>query len=183
WLRGAPVATAATWANACGAFAVSRLLCSPEYPTFEELSHFLAHGSSERALRKDEALNHIHWATTRRAQPASLMALAIDHRSQLEVIADRAGVPRSRINGFKTLAVAAAAEVAGGRPGYGVLLDETYGREALFAAARQPFWIGRPVELPGSRPVRFEFGNDIGDRLAEWPVTHTVKCLAFIHPD
>ena len=41
WLGGESLATAATWANACGAFAVSRLLCSPEYPTFEELQYFL----------------------------------------------------------------------------------------------------------------------------------------------
>jgi 5-dehydro-2-deoxygluconokinase len=183
WLRGEALATSATWANACGAFAVSRLLCSPEYATFEELTYFLKNGSRHHALRKDEALNHIHWATTRRAQPEGLMALAIDHRTQLEAIADRVGAPRSRINAFKTLAVAAAAKVAGGQPGYGVLLDETYGREALFAAAREPFWIGRPVEQPGSRPLRFEFSQDIGARLAEWPVTHTIKCLAFFHPD
>src|SRR5262249_32762342 len=41
WLHDEPLATAATWANACGAFAVSRLLCSPEYPTFDELQLFL----------------------------------------------------------------------------------------------------------------------------------------------
>src|SRR5690606_28278954 len=41
WLRGEPLETAATWANACGAFAVSRLLCSPEYPTWPEVAHFL----------------------------------------------------------------------------------------------------------------------------------------------
>src|SRR5690606_25212190 len=45
WLEGESLATAATWANACGAFAVSRLLCAPEYPTFKELEHFLLHGS------------------------------------------------------------------------------------------------------------------------------------------
>ena len=67
WLRGEPHATSATWANACGAFAVSRLLCSPEYPTWTELQTFLEKGSPHRALRRDEALNHIHWATTRRA--------------------------------------------------------------------------------------------------------------------
>jgi len=89
WLKGEPPATAATWANACGAFAVSRLLCSPEYPTWAELSHFLKHGSPHRALRKDAAINHLHWATTRRSQPESLMALAIDHRAQLEAIADQ----------------------------------------------------------------------------------------------
>ena len=80
WLGGESLATAATWANACGAFAVSRLLCSPEYPTLEELQFFLKNGSQHRALRKDEAINHIHWATTRRRDIPSLMALAIDHR-------------------------------------------------------------------------------------------------------
>ena len=53
WLGGESLATAATWANACGAFAVSRLLCSPESPTFEELQYFLRNGSPHRALRKD----------------------------------------------------------------------------------------------------------------------------------
>ena len=63
WLGGESLQTAATWANACGAFAVSRLLCSPESPTFAELQYFLKNGSPQRALRKDEAINHIHWAT------------------------------------------------------------------------------------------------------------------------
>ena len=80
WLGGESLETAATWANACGAFAVSRLLCSPEYPTFEELQFFLKNGSRHRALRKDEAINQVHWATTRRRDIPSLMALAIDHR-------------------------------------------------------------------------------------------------------
>lgn len=183
WLKGEPWETCATWANACGAFAVSRLLCSPEYPTWEELQYFLEHGSEHRALRRDAALNHIHWATTRRAEPDRLMAFAIDHRAQLEALADAAGVPRGRINDFKRQAVKAAARVAEGRPGFGMLLDEHYGREALFDAARERFWIGRPVELPGSRPLRFEGSADLGSRLIEWPVTHTIKCLSFYHPD
>ncbi|MEP2119736.1 bifunctional 5-dehydro-2-deoxygluconokinase/5-dehydro-2-deoxyphosphogluconate aldolase, partial [Bauldia litoralis] len=182
WLRDEPIATAATWANACGAFAVSRLLCAPEYPTWEELNWFLDHGSSYHALRHDPVLNHIHWATTRRPQPEGLMALAIDHRIQFDAMADRAGVSRDRIADFKVLAVAAAAKVADGRPGFGMLLDETHGRDAMTAAATHPLWIGRPVELPTSRPLRFEFTQDIGGRLAEWPVTHTVKCLAFMSP-
>jgi 5-dehydro-2-deoxygluconokinase len=183
WLRGEQHATSATWANACGAFAVSRLLCSPEYPTWTELQMFLEKGSPHRALRKDEAINHVHWVTTRRAQPETLFALAIDHRAQLEKIADEVGAKRERIGAFKRLAVKAAVKVAGGRPGFGTLLDGTYGRDALFDAAKHPLWIGRPVELPGSRPLRFEEGADIGSRLMEWPVTQTVKCLAFYHPD
>ncbi|WP_181708621.1 bifunctional 5-dehydro-2-deoxygluconokinase/5-dehydro-2-deoxyphosphogluconate aldolase [Chthonobacter rhizosphaerae] len=183
WLRGEPHATSATWANACGAFAVSRLLCAPEYPTFEELRHFLEKGARTRALRKDPDLNHIHWATTRRAQPAGLMALAIDHRAQLEEIADRAGADRGRIADFKVLAVEAAARVARGREGFGMLLDGTHGGKALFKAARHPFWIGRPVEKPGSRPLDFDRMPDLGSHLTEWPVGHTVKCLCFYHPD
>jgi 5-dehydro-2-deoxygluconokinase len=63
-----------------------------------------------------------------------------------------------------------------------VLLDGDYGREALFEAAAQGFWIGRPVERPGSRPLAF-IAADLGSHLAEWPVTQTVKCLCFYHPD
>ena len=162
---------------------MSRLLCSPESPTFDELTFFLENGSPNRALRKDEAINHVHWATTRRPQPSRLTALAIDHRAQLEEMARNAGASPDRINAFKRCAVRAAAEVADGRDGFGVLLDDQYGREALFDAAGHPLWIGRPVEEPGSRPLRFQYDQDIGGRLAEWPVTHTVKCLAFYHPD
>ncbi|WP_164854826.1 5-dehydro-2-deoxygluconokinase [Devosia sp. 1566] len=184
WLRGEDHATSATWANACGAFAVSRLLCSPEYPSWAELNHFLAKGSSERALRKDAELNHIHWATTGRRQIPSLMALAIDHRSQLEDLAGGDPQKLARIPAFKALAVKAAAAIAGGRPGFGMLLDDKYGRDALFAAAALPdFWIGRPVELPGSRPLRFEFSQDLGSRLVDWPVDHCLKVLCFYHPD
>ena len=178
WLRGEPLATAATWANACGAFAVSRLLCSPEYPTWEELKYFLKNGTTQRALRKDAALNHIHWATTRRPQPETLLAFAIDHRAQLEAVADRHGTPRSRLEPFKVLAVQAATKVARGRPGFGMLLDSTYGWKALYKATKAGLWIARPVEKPSSRPLEVESMN-----LAEWPVTHTVKCLCFYHPD
>ncbi|KRA50761.1 bifunctional 5-dehydro-2-deoxygluconokinase/5-dehydro-2-deoxyphosphogluconate aldolase [Devosia sp. Root635] len=184
WLRGEKHATSATWANACGAFAVSRLLCAPEYPSWPELNYFLQHGSKERALRKDEALNHIHWATNRRREIPSLMALAIDHRSQLEELADGDAQVLARIPAFKALAVKAAASVANGRPGFGMLLDDKYGRDALFAAEAQPdFWIGKPIELPGSRPLQFEFNQDLGSRLVDWPVDHCIKVLCFYHPD
>lgn len=185
WLRGEELSTCATWANACGAFAVSRLLCSSEIPSFEELTYFLERGSEEYALRNDAALNHIHWATTaRRREHPTLMALAIDHRVQLEAVADRVGVPHERIGAFKLLAVEAAERIAGGREGFGVLIDDKHGRDALFAANVYPhLWVGRPVEDPGSRPLRFEFSQDMGSRLVEWPVDHCVKCLAFYHPD
>ncbi len=183
WLKGEDHATSATWANACGAFAVSRLLCSPEYVTFTELQYFLRHGSKHLALRQDETLNHIHWATTRRGEWPKLMAFAIDHRKQLEDMADKLGAPRSKIAPFKRLAMKAIAKVADGRPGFGTLLDDTYGRDAMFDAAKLGLWVGRPLEEPGSRPLRFEFTQDVGARLVEWPVDHCIKCLAFYHPD
>jgi 5-dehydro-2-deoxygluconokinase len=183
WLGGEDLATSATWANACGAFAVSRLLCSPEYPTFAELDHFLKHGSAGRALRKDADLNHIHWATTRRRPMPRLMALAVDHRNQLEEMAPNEKA-RARIPAFKVLAVEAARRVADGRPGFGMLIDDRYGRDALFAAgAGGDLWVARPIELPGSRPLAFEFGQDLGGRLVEQPVDHCVKVLCFYHPD
>ncbi|GJE44426.1 bifunctional 5-dehydro-2-deoxygluconokinase/5-dehydro-2-deoxyphosphogluconate aldolase [Methylobacterium soli] len=183
WIRGEPLTTCATLANACGAFAVARLLCSPEYPTQPELAAFLAETPLRRRPRTDPVLNHLHWVTTRRAQPESLMAFAIDHRSQLEAVADALGVSRGRLSDFKALAVAATARVARGRPGFGMLLDSTYGQKAFPLAARHGFWIGRPVEKPGSRPLDFDQLPDLGSHLQAWPVHHTIKCLCFWHPD
>src|SRR5690606_25336814 len=142
WLRGEPHQTSATWANACGAFAVSRLLCAPEIPTWTELQYFLENGSAERALRKDAAINHVHWATTRRRDIPKLMALAIDHRSQFEDMVDGDADKLARIPAFKVLAIKAAAKVANGRDGFGTLLDDKYGRDALYATgALRNFWV------------------------------------------
>ena len=183
WLRDEPLETCCAYANACGAFAVSRLLCSPEIPTFPELQFFLSHGSPHRALRHDQAINHVHWATTRPASPPGIMALAIDHRVQLEAVAREVGAPFERIGDFKVLAVQAAARVAAGRPGFGMFIDGRYGREALFRAADHKLWIARPVELTGSRPLDFEYGGSLGTHLIEWPTSQVIKCLCFYHPD
>lgn len=183
WLRGEPLETCCAYANACGAFAVSRLLCSPEIPTFPELEYFLKHGSPHRALRHDQDINHIHWATTRSATPPGIMALAIDHRIQLEAVAKEVGAPFERIADFKVLAVQAAARVADGRPGFGMFIDGRYGREALFRAADHKLWVARPIERTGSRPLDFEYGGSLGTHLIEWPMAQVVKCLCFYHPD
>ena len=89
WLRDDPLELCCTYANAAGAFAVSRLLCSVEYPSFAEMRYFLDHGAKSTVVRKDAALNHIHWSTTRDSATSftksdRLLALAIDHRAQLE---------------------------------------------------------------------------------------------------
>jgi 5-dehydro-2-deoxygluconokinase len=197
FLRDEPIQRCCAYANAGGAFAVSRLLCSVEYLTEPELHYFLESGSQHTALRKDPELNHIHWATTRDRKTdlaaavgtaPCLMALAIDHRAQLEKLADEVPVARRKIGEFKLLALAAAVSVQQRHqdlpPGtFGMLIDGTYGRDALFRAVDHGLWIGRPVEEPGSRPLDFEGGGSLASKIVEWPLTHTIKCLAFYHPD
>jgi 5-dehydro-2-deoxygluconokinase len=184
WLDGETWQVALKYANACGAFAVSRHGCAPAYPSLEELQYFLEHGSNETALRKDAALEQIHWSTNRRKYWPDLKVFAFDHRSQLEKMANAAGANRKRIGQFKTLCLEAAKKAADGRNGYGILCDSRLGQNALYAAAETGLWIGRPVELPGSRPLQIEpeLGVDFG-ALSEWPRDHVVKLLCFYHPD
>ena len=88
--------------------------------------------------------------------------MAFDHRAQLEEMADAAGITREHIPHFKKLCLSAARQAAAARPDFGILLDERLGREALDDATGDGIWIGRPIELPGSIPLRFEGGADVG---------------------
>ena len=183
WLTGEDWAETLRIANACGALAVSRHGCTPAYPSAVELHDFLANGPATPAVRHDSRLEQIHWATNRSRAWPTLRVFAFDHRSQLEDIARDSGAPVERIGAFKRLCLEAALGVAGGRDGYGVLCDDRLGRDALYAAAGTGLWIGRPVERPGSRPLRLEIGDDFGSALAEWPAEHVVKVLCFYRPD
>ena len=183
FLRSEPIQQCLRYANACGAFAVSRLLCSSEYPTMPELQEYLDQGSPCRELRKDVRLSHLHWATTRRPAPERLLALAIDHRSQLQDMASRLNAPVERICRLKELAVEAAVSVSKGRDGFGMLLDGTFGAKAIASAARENLWLARPVESPGSRPLDFDQIDSLAAHLVEWPTDLTVKCLCLYHPD
>ncbi len=184
WLDGETWSRALTYANACGAFAVSRHGCTPAYPSWAELQFFLKRGVRERALRKDGELEQVHWATNRKGDWSTMRVFAFDHRMQLEDMADAAGVSHDRIGKFKSLCLTAAAKVANGQSGYGLLCDGRLGRDALYEAEGQGLWIGRPVEWPGSRPLVLEpeIGPDFGG-LSEWPLDHVVKVLCFYHPD
>ncbi len=184
WLTDQDWQTCLKYANACGAFAVSRHGCTPAYPSWDELQYFFATGVKNRALRKDQALEQVHWSTNRKGAWPDIRVFAFDHRVQLEEIADIAGVDHSRIGDFKNLCLKAALRVAGGRPGYGILCDSRHGHDALFKAAATGLWTARPVEWPGSRPLTLEpeIGNDFGG-LSEWPRDHVVKVLCFYHPD
>ena len=184
WLKDESWATSLKFANACGAFAVSRHGCTPAYPSWEELQFFFDRGIVNPRLRQDTALEQVHWSTNRRNEWPSLKVFAFDHRSQLEALADAAGADHARIGAFKLLCLQAAEAVAQGQPGYGLLCDSRLGRDALYRAAGQGLWIARPVEWPGSRPLTLEpeLGPDFGG-LAEWPLEHVVKVLCFYHPD
>ncbi len=181
WLDGEDWPTALKYANACGAFAVSRHGCTPAYPSWEELQFFLKRGVKTPALRHDAALEQVHWATNRRQSWGDLRIFAFDHRAQFE---DMNGATPQKISRFKEICQKATEQVAAGRAGYGLLCDNRLGKTALHSAAGQGLWIGRPVEWPSSRPLQLEpeLGPDFG-ALAEWPLEHIVKVLCFCHPD
>ncbi|NLD54595.1 MAG: 5-dehydro-2-deoxygluconokinase [Burkholderiaceae bacterium] len=193
WVRGEPLADALRYANACGALVVSRHGCAPAMPSWAELSHFLAHGSQFRRLRDDVGLEQLHRSTTRGSDWPALAVLAFDHRAQLKEIALRHGASRERITAFKQL-VASAAEkgyqaaraqhgAASDFPAPGVIVDGTYGEAVLCRFSGSGSWIGRPVEVPGSRPLAFEEGMNVGLALRGWPAEQVVKCLLSLHPD
>lgn len=184
WLRGEDWPTTLKYANACGAFAVSRHGCTPAYPSWEELQYFFRTGIQNKALRKDKALEQVHWATNRKGEWPAMKVFAFDHRMQLEAITSELQISDDRIGEFKQLCLAAAQRVAGGRNGYGILCDNRLGRDALHSATGTGLWIGRPVEWPGSRPLSLEpeLGPDFGG-LSEWAVENVVKVLCFYHPD
>ena len=182
WLRGETWERCGLWGNACGAIVVTRHGCAPAMPTFDELQSFIAmrqplSGPDTRALE------HRHWAGTRRRKHDTLMVLAMDHRFQFEEIAQGLGASISRISHFKRLALKAVDQVAHGSPDFGVLLDGRYGAQALREATQTDYWVGRPIEVPKSRPLRFEGAPDLGLELNTWPAAHVVKCLVIYHPD
>lgn len=183
WLRDLPVEQCCELGNACGAIVVSRHGCAPAMPTWTELQKFLADEDRPFRLREDADLEHVHWATTRQGSYPELTVLAIDHRSQFEDLAAELGVDIALVPAFKDLALSALNRVAGGDPRFGVLLDGRFGFDALAKAGDLPYWIGRPIEEPKSRPLAFESSADVATELAEWPLNHVVKCLVFYHPD
>jgi 5-dehydro-2-deoxygluconokinase len=115
-----------------------------------------------------------------------VLGFAFDHRNQFFDLAQQTGASEARISYLKNLFVEAVAQterVLGLQGRIGVLIDDRYGQDALNAATGRGWWIGRPVELPGSVPLVFDHGRSIGTTLASWPIDHTVKCLVQFHPD
>lgn len=188
WLRGESYAQATAYANACGALVVSRHACAPAIPTETELFYYLRHAASIPRPDQDAKLNRLHRVTTRQLPERSeICALAFDHRKQLYDMACEQGADPARISTLKNLLVKAVDyginQTGLAETSAGVLIDNTYGQGALNAITGRGWWIGRPVELPASRPLELEGGRSIGRALIRWPLEHIVKCLVFYHPN
>jgi 5-dehydro-2-deoxygluconokinase len=182
WLRGEPLSSCCSWANACGAIVVSRHGCAPAMASWQELQHFVVHGSSTRRLRDDVALEHLHRVTTRTRVWPELVILAFDHRAQLEEIALRHGLGSEAICRFKQLIGQGARRGAAARAGVGVIVDGRFGEDVLPTVTGKGWWVARPVELPGSRPLEFEAGHHLALEMRSWPAEHVAKCLVSYHP-
>ena len=182
WIRNEPLSRCCKYANACGALVVSRHACAPAMPSWEELQFFLAHGSTTRRLREDAQLEHLHRASTRTRHWNDLAILAFDHRIQLEEIAKRHAAGHEKISVFKLLIAECARQGAGERENVGVIVDGKFGEEVFPAMTGKGWWIARPVEIPGSRPLQFEAGSHLGSAMRAWPSEHVAKCLVSYHP-
>jgi 5-dehydro-2-deoxygluconokinase len=186
FLQGKDFAEAAQLANACGAIVVSRHACAPAMPTQAELQHWFG-GKRTPRVDADVQLAHLHRTSAARKSWNELHVLAFDHRSQFFELARRSGAPEQRIARLKKMLLRSVEQVEHshrlqGR--VGVLIDGgNYGADALAAATGRGWWVGRPVELPGSRPLRFDGTLSIGSAMVSWPQEQVAKCLVHYHPD
>ncbi|MDR5878479.1 bifunctional 5-dehydro-2-deoxygluconokinase/5-dehydro-2-deoxyphosphogluconate aldolase [Caballeronia sp. LZ032] len=190
WLRDAPLEACARAANACGALVVSRHGCAPAMPTPAELDYFLATAQEDpvrmRRPDRDATLARLHRVSPRRKPWDEVLGFAFDHRNQFFDLAQQTGGSETRIATLKNLFVEAVAQTEkehGLEGRIGVLIDDRYGQDALNAATGRGWWIGRPVELPGSLPLVFDHGRSIGTTLVQWPREQVAKCLVQYHPD
>ena len=187
YLRGESLETSANYANASGALVVSRHGCAPAIPGEVELFYYLENATKIPNPSSDLTLNHLHRVSFRSKEEPEIFGFAFDHRKQLLDLAKKYGVNSKQISKIKKLFIKSTQKAIDKlnipEKNIGVLIDDTYGEDALNSIAEKSWWIGRPVELPSSRPLKFEGERSIGSKIQSWPLTHIVKCLFFYHPD
>ena len=189
WLKDASDERCCQLANACGGLVVSRHACAPAMPTPAELDYLF--NSSHPITRPDQdvGLQRLHQVSIPRKQWKQLFIFAFDHRGQLVELAQQAGRDLSSIGKIKQLFVQAVDRVEndlrnrGIEADVGLLADQRFGQDALNAATGRGWWVARPVEIQGSRPLAFEHGRSIGSNLINWPREQIIKCLVQYHPD
>ena len=185
WIENLPAAHCGRRGNAAGAIVVTRHGCTPAMPTRTELDEFMGRATTPARPDEDTRIAALHRAPTTRPLAGDLCVLAFDHRRQLEQVAAAAGSDYARIADFKALVAEAVLQVAAGPHSgvnLGAIVDGRHGGKALERLRASGAWVGRPVELPASRPLEFDSPGGIGLELLQWPRRHVVKCLVNFHP-
>ncbi|GLX90492.1 5-dehydro-2-deoxygluconokinase [Pseudomonas fragi] len=189
WLEDATDERCCQLANACGALVVSRHACAPAMPTRAELDYLFNSPVPITRPDQDQALQRLHQVSVQRKQWQQLFVFAFDHRWQLLEMAQQYGRDHASICALKQLFINAVEQVEtdvrqrGIDADVGLLADQRFGQDSLNAATGRGWWIARPVEVQGSRPLAFEHGRSIGSNLIAWPQEHIIKCLVQFHPD
>jgi 5-dehydro-2-deoxygluconokinase len=189
WLNDESDERCCQLANACGGLVVSRHACAPAMPTLAELEYLFNSPVPITRPDQDPVLQRLHRVSVARRAWQQLFIFAFDHRGQLVELAQKAGRDPACISQLKQLFVQAVARVEadlqkrGIAADVGLLADQRFGQDSLNAASGRGWWIARPVEVQGSRPLAFEHGRSVGSTLQAWPEEQIIKCLVQYHPD
>jgi 5-dehydro-2-deoxygluconokinase len=189
WLNDESDERCCQLANACGGLVVSRHACAPAMPTLAELEYLFESPVPITRPDQDVTLQRLHQVSVPRREWKQLFIFAFDHRGQLVELAQKAGRDLACIGQLKQLFIQAVERVEadlarrGIAADVGLLADQRFGQDSLNAATGRDWWIARPVEVQGSRPLAFEHGRSIGSNLMAWPKEQIIKCLVQYHPD
>ena len=189
WLNDESDERCCQLANACGGLVVSRHACAPAMPTLAELEYLFQSPVPITRPDQDATLQRLHQVSVPRWEWKQLFIFAFDHRGQLVELAQKAGRDLACIGQLKQLFIQAVERVEadlarrGIAADVGLLADQRFGQDSLNAATGRNWWIARPVEVQGSRPLAFEHGRSIGSNLMAWPKEQIIKCLVQYHPD
>jgi len=189
WLEEASDERCCQLANACGGLVVSRHACAPAMPTRAELDYLFSSPVPITRPDQDMTLQRLHQVSVPRKAWRQLFIFAFDHRGQLVELAHKGGRDLNSIGELKLLFIKAVERVEaelrqqGIEADVGLLADQRFGQDSLNAATGRGWWVARPVEVQGSRPLAFEQGRSIGSNLIAWPQEQIIKCLVQFHPD
>ncbi|MBV6754293.1 5-dehydro-2-deoxygluconokinase [Pseudomonas chlororaphis] len=189
WLEEASDERCCQLANACGGLVVSRHACAPAMPTRAELDYLFNSPVPITRPDQDMTLQRLHQVSVPRKAWRQLFIFAFDHRGQLVELAHKGGRDLNSIGELKLLFIKAVERVEadlrqqGIEADVGLLADQRFGQDSLNAATGRGWWVARPVEVQGSRPLAFEQGRSIGSNLIAWPQEQIIKCLVQFHPD
>ncbi|MCY4185858.1 MAG: 5-dehydro-2-deoxygluconokinase [Rhodobacteraceae bacterium] len=172
WLTGEDLSTSLKYANACGAFAVSRHGCTPAYPSLEELEYFLANGSCTRSLRNDFSLEQIHWSTTRRAYWKDLTIVSLENML-MEPVLGNENQGLALAEKFKDAIVRSLLSEGLSDKNHGVIFPAGQGRTLTDKSTGHGLLVMKSLGVLGRDSVHEVEGNC--ENLSEWPLEHTVK--------